>query len=130
MGFKKQFLKALNKGSACFKYSRKNFPHLSAVKVKKSVFVGPQVKPFTKDPHFLITTKDVEKKHGSLSPKLYLIFLEMQKIRIIKTLQKTCLFFYQALGCLMSLKVQILHAHSETPRKVKRIKFLPNTNKE
>ena len=66
LGLLKQFVKALNKEGACFKYTQDKFPNLSAEKVKQGVFVGPQMRKLTKDPQFLSTIADVEKKHGFL----------------------------------------------------------------
>ena len=39
----KQFVKALNKEGACFKYIQEKFPYKSAEKVKEGVFVEPQI---------------------------------------------------------------------------------------
>ena len=41
LGLMKQFVNALNKEGACFKYIQDKFSNLSAEKVKRSVFVGP-----------------------------------------------------------------------------------------
>ena len=43
----KQFVKALTKEGACFKYIQDKFPNLSAEKVKQGVFVGPQIRKLT-----------------------------------------------------------------------------------
>ena len=64
LGLMKQFVKALNKEGACFKYTQEKFPYMSAEKVKEGVFVGPQVRKLNKDMQFLSTMTDVEKKHG------------------------------------------------------------------
>ena len=42
----KQFLKVVDKGSVCFKYSCKLFPSLSNEKVKADIFEGPQINNF------------------------------------------------------------------------------------
>ncbi|XP_076345615.1 uncharacterized protein LOC143244568 [Tachypleus tridentatus] len=44
LGLIKQFVTALDKESAAFKYLRDFFPKLSEAKVKAGVFVGPQIK--------------------------------------------------------------------------------------
>ena len=62
VGLMKQFVKALNKESACFKYIREKFPCTSAEKAKNGVFVGPQIRKLTKDAQFLSAMTDVEKK--------------------------------------------------------------------
>ena len=53
----KQFVKALNKEYACFKYIRENIPNLSVEKVKEGVFVGPQIRKLTKDLQFRMSLK-------------------------------------------------------------------------
>ena len=60
----KQFVKALYKEGACFKYIQEKFPCMSAEKVKEGVFVEPQIKKLTKDAQFLSTMTNEEKKHG------------------------------------------------------------------
>ncbi|XP_076326643.1 uncharacterized protein LOC143233815 isoform X1 [Tachypleus tridentatus] len=44
LGLMKQFVTALDKESAAFKYLRDFFPELSEAKVKADVFIGPQIK--------------------------------------------------------------------------------------
>ena len=56
----KQLVKDLNKENACFKYIQEKFPDVSAEKVKKGVFVGPQIRNSPKT--FLSTMTDVDKK--------------------------------------------------------------------
>ena len=58
----KQFVKALNKEGACFKYIQEKFSYMSAEKVKEDVFVGPQIGKLAKDAQFLSTMTDVGKK--------------------------------------------------------------------
>ena len=42
IGLIKQFVKALNKDSKCFKYVCQSFPQLSEAKLKEGIFVGPK----------------------------------------------------------------------------------------
>ena len=44
LGLIKQFVTALDKESAAFKYLQDLFPKLSEAKVKAGIFVGPQIK--------------------------------------------------------------------------------------
>ena len=48
----KNFVKAMNKTGEAFLYLCKKFPRLSAAKIKKGVFVGPQIGKLFKDEHF------------------------------------------------------------------------------
>ena len=61
LGLMKQFVKALNKENACFRYNREKLPNLNAEKVKEDVFVGPQIRKLTKDLQFLSAMMNVEK---------------------------------------------------------------------
>ena len=51
----KQFVKALDKQGACFKYIAEKFPKLSAEKVKEGIFVGPQIRKLINDDVFHAT---------------------------------------------------------------------------
>ena len=62
LGLTKQFVEALNKEGACFEYIQQKFPYMSVEKVKKGVFVGPQIRKLIKNAQFLSIMTDVEKK--------------------------------------------------------------------
>jgi len=49
LGLMKQFIKALSAEDKCFQYLRKKFPSLSKDKIKKGVFVGPDIKKLMKN---------------------------------------------------------------------------------
>ena len=55
LGLIKQFVKALDKHGAAFKYLQNLFPKLSEAKVKGGIFIGPQVKLILKSDEFLET---------------------------------------------------------------------------
>ena len=111
LGLMKQFVKALNKEGACFKYIQDKFPNLSAEKVKQGVFVGPQIRKLTKDPQFLSTMTDVEKKAWLSFVEVVSKFLGNTKDPDYQNIVENMLACFQALGCRMSLKVHFLHAH-------------------
>ena len=110
LGLMKQ-LKALNKEGACFKYIQEKFLNMSAEKVRKSVFVGPQIRTLTKDALFLSTMTDVEKKARFSFIEVVSKFLGNAKDSDYKTVVENVLDCFEALGCRMSLKVYFLHAH-------------------
>ena len=107
----KQFVKVLKKERACFKYIQDKFPNLSAEKVKQGVFVGPQIRQLTKDPQFLSTMTDVEKKAWLSFVGVVSKFLGNTKNPDYQSIVENMLTCFQALGCRMSLKVHFLHAH-------------------
>ena len=111
LGLMKQFVKALNKKGACFKYIQEKFPNLSAEKVREGVFVGPQIRKLTKDLQFLSTMTDVEKNAWLSFTEVISKFLGNTKDPDYKNIVESMLASYEALGCRMSLKVYFLHAH-------------------
>lgn len=52
LGLIKNFVKALDKAGAPFKYLSTIFPNLSDAKIKEGVFIGPQIKKLLKDDTF------------------------------------------------------------------------------
>jgi hypothetical protein len=55
-----QFVKALPKTGNHLKYLCKKFPHLSEVKLKEGVFVGPDIRKLMFDENLLLTMTEVE----------------------------------------------------------------------
>ena len=55
LGLMKQFVKALNKESAAFKYVVHKFPALSQAKAKEGIFVGPDIRQLLNDDNFELT---------------------------------------------------------------------------
>ena len=76
LGLMKEFVKALNKEGARFKYIQEKFPSLCAEKVIEVVFVGLQIRKLTKDPQFISTMTDVEKKACLSFGEIVFNFLE------------------------------------------------------
>ena len=107
----KQFVKALNKEGACFEYIQDKFPNLSAEKGKQGVFVGSQIRKFTKDPQFLSNMIDAQKKAWLSFIEVVSKFLGNTKDPDYQNIVENMLACFQALGCHMSLKVVFLHAH-------------------
>ena len=111
LGLMKEFVKALNKEGSCFEYIQEKFPNLSAEKVKEGVSVGPQIRKLTKDPQFVSTMTDVEKKAWLSFEEVVSKFLGNTKDPDYQSIVKNMLAYFEALGCCMSLKVHFLHAH-------------------
>ena len=107
----KQFVKALNKEGACFKYIQEKFPYMCAEKVKEGVFVGPQIRKLTQDVQFRSTMTDVEKKAWFFFAKVVLKFLGNTKGSHYKTIVENVLAYFEARGCCINFKVYFLLAH-------------------
>ncbi|XP_065449041.1 uncharacterized protein LOC103306399 isoform X1 [Chrysemys picta bellii] len=52
LGLMKNFVKAIDKTQAAFKYLHGKFPRLSEAKIKEGVFVGPQIRELLRDDAF------------------------------------------------------------------------------
>ncbi|XP_076312338.1 uncharacterized protein LOC143225953 [Tachypleus tridentatus] len=110
LGLIEQFVTALDKESAAFKYLRDFFPKLSEAKVKAGVFVGPQIKKILECTEFHNKLSRKEKSlrqlcrsgSGLLGQSQGQILCELAKA-VVKNNSKT--------GCIMSLKVHILDAY-------------------
>ena len=48
----KNFVKAMNQEETSFTYLGENFPRLGEAKVKKGIFIGPQIRDIIKDEYF------------------------------------------------------------------------------
>ncbi|CAH2096329.1 unnamed protein product [Euphydryas editha] len=62
LGLLKQFVKSLPRDENCFKYLVSKFPGLSEAKLKKGVFVGPDIRRLMADPQFIATMTDPQRE--------------------------------------------------------------------
>ena len=70
----------------------------------QGVFVGPQIRKLAKDPQFLSTMTDVEKKAWLSFVKVVSKFLGNTKDPDYQNIVENMLACFQALGCRLSLK--------------------------
>ncbi|XP_058881104.1 peroxisomal biogenesis factor 7 isoform X1 [Acipenser ruthenus] len=111
LGLMKQFVRALDKESAAFKYLQDFFPKLSEVKVKAGVFVGPQIKKILECNEFPKKLTSKEKAAWNSFVAVVRGFLGNHKAENYVELVETLVKNYGTMGCRMSLKVHILDAH-------------------
>ena len=107
----KQFVKALNKEDACFKYIQEMFSYVGAEKVKESVFVGPQIKKTHQRCTISIYHNGCRKKAWLFFAEVISKFLDDTKDSEYKIIVENMLACFEALGYRMSLKVHFLHSH-------------------
>lgn len=111
LGLMKQFVKALDKDSAAFKYLQDLFPKLSEAKVRAGVFVGPQIRKIIQCKEFSLKLTRVQKAAWNSFIAVVQGFLGNHRapnyVQRVRNLVKN----YCAMGCRMSLKVHILDAH-------------------
>ena len=109
----KNFVKALDKTKAGFKYLYEKFARLSEAKIKEGVFVEPQIRELLRDDTFDHPLQGKEKKAWIAFQSVAAEFLGNYETesRYYKQLVVNLLTSYKALGCIMSLKIHFLHSH-------------------
>lgn len=60
LGLMKQFVKALDKDSSCFKFISTKMQGLSIEKIKAGIFDGPQIRRLIKDTNFVESMNEKE----------------------------------------------------------------------
>ena len=107
----KQFVKALDKHGAAFKYLQNLFSKLSEAKVKVSIFIGPQVKLILKSDEFLGALSAVEKDAWICFASVVQGFLGNNKENNYAELVANLGNSYGNMECRMLMKVHMLDAH-------------------
>jgi hypothetical protein len=107
LGIMKQFVKALPTTGNGFKYLWKKFPHLSEVKLKEGVFIGPDIRKLMFNEDFLFTMTEVERKAWIAFKSVVTKFLGNNKDPAYVTIVANMLLKFKVLGCLMSLNIRL-----------------------
>lgn len=107
----KNFVKAMDKNAAAFKYLISKFPRLSEAKIKEGVFIGPQIRTLLQDEEFHRLLHGKEKAAWVAFKLVVTNFLGNTKADNYKELVENLLQAYKNLGCNMSLKIHFLHNH-------------------
>ena len=107
----KNFVKAMNKEGAGFRYLRQMFPRISDAKIKEGIFVGPQIRHVMNDKHFEEMLVGPEKVAWRAFKDVVENFLGNHRARNYSQLVKKLLSAYKAMKCNMSLKIHFLHSH-------------------
>ena len=111
LGLIKQFVKALDKDGAAFKYLQNLFSKLLEVKVKGDIFIGPQVKLILKSDEFFETLSAVEKDAWICFAAVVQGFLGNNKKDNCAELVANLVNSYGNMGCRLPMKVHMLDAH-------------------
>ena len=111
LGLIKQFVKALDKDGAAFKYLQNLFPELSEPKVKGDPFVEPQVKLILKFDEFLETLSAVEKDAWICFAAVVQGFLGNNKEDNYAKLVPNLVISSGNMGCRILMKIRKLDAH-------------------
>ena len=109
----KQFVKALNKDSDCFRYIVDSFPKLSDAKIEAGVFDGPKIRKLMKDSSFRQTMSPIELESWDNFVSVSKLFLGNARDENYSTLVKNMIDSFGRLGCNMSIKLHFLADHLE-----------------
>ena len=107
----KQFVKALNKEGACFKYICGKFPVLTIEKLKAGIFNGPQIRKLTNDHEFPLSMSKEEFYAWDAFVKVVKNFFGNKKASNYKELVANLLSFFEDIDAKMSIKVHFQHSH-------------------
>ena len=111
LGLMKNFIKAMNQDGPAFKYIYNKFPILSQAKLKKGIFVGPQINKLLKDKGFDHTLSGIEKVAWNAFRDVAHNFLGNTKAPNYIELVEHMIDSYKNMGYKMSLKIHFLHLH-------------------
>ena len=111
LGVMKQFVKALNKEGACFKYICGKFPILTIEKLKAGIFNGPQIRKLMNDHEFPSSMGKEEFYAWDAFAKVVKNFFGNKKASNYKELVANLLSSFEDIGAKMSIKVHFLHSH-------------------
>ncbi|GBN41603.1 hypothetical protein AVEN_186598-1 [Araneus ventricosus] len=104
----KQFVKALPKEGACFKYLCDQFPGLFEAKLKEDVFIGANKRKIM---NFETKMETNERKVWESFKLVFTSFLGNKKDPNYKYIVEEMIKNSKILGCSMSLKVHFLDSH-------------------
>lgn len=111
LGLMKQFVKALDTNESCFAYIGRKMPQISTEKLKAGIFDGPQIRQLIKDPAFVESMNEAERKAWLSFVEVVRNFLGNRKAENYVQLVNEMLNNFRNLGCNMSIKVHYLHSH-------------------
>jgi len=113
LGFMKNFVKGMDKTGHGFEYIRNKFPNGSDAKIKKVIFIGPQIRELMQDKEFHEELNETERNSWLSLKRICKDFLGNQKAAKYQDAEKDLLISYKAFGCNMILKIHFLKSHLE-----------------
>lgn len=111
LGLIKLFVNRLDPTGEAFLFIQNLFPKLSVAKVKAGVFIGPQVRRLIDSETFPTKLTRIEKKAWTSFVAVVRGFLGNHKVDNYRELVENLVDSYCRMGCRMSLKLHVLHAH-------------------
>ena len=101
----------MNKDGLCIEYIAHKLPGLTMEKLKAGIFDGPQSRQLINDPHFITSMNEIESCAWSSFVLVVKNSLGNKKAENYTQLVEDRLFYFNRLGCNMSVKVHYLHSH-------------------
>lgn len=111
LGLMKNFVKAINKDGAGFKYLKEKFSRLSDAKINEGVFIGPQIRTLMLDEHFDEILVDAELNAWRCLKEVCQNYLGNYKAPDHVEIVERMINAFRVLKCNMSLKIHLLHSH-------------------
>ncbi|UYV79737.1 hypothetical protein LAZ67_18000530 [Cordylochernes scorpioides] len=111
LGLMKNFVKAMDRNASGFAYLKQKFSSISEAKIKKGIFVGPQIRELQQDGNFQNSLNEVEAAAWNSFRNVCKNVLGSVKVENYRDIVNDLLLSYKALGCNMSLKIHFLHSH-------------------
>ena len=90
---------------------RNKFPNVSDAKIKDGIFIGPQIWELTQDKLFNEDLIETERNAWLPFKRICKDFLGNHKAANYQDVVQDLLTSYKAMGCNMSLKINILESH-------------------
>jgi hypothetical protein len=111
LGLMNNFVKGMDKTGHGFEYIRNKFPNGSDTKIKKVIFIRPQIRELMQDKEFDEDLNETERNVWLSSKRICKDFLGNQKAVKYHYVEKDLLTSYKAMGCIMILKIHFLVFH-------------------
>ena len=103
----RNFVKGMGKTGHGFEYLRNNFPNVSDAKIRKGVFIGPQIRELMQDKQFDEGLNETGRNAWFYFKRICKEFLGNHKAVNYQEVVQDLLTSYKAMGCNMSLKFDV-----------------------
>ena len=107
----KNFVKGVDKTGCGFQYVRNKFTNMSDAKIKKGMFIGPQVRELIQEKQCDEDLNETERNAWLSCKRICKNFLGNHKAANYQDVVQDLLTSYKVMGCNMSLKIHFLESH-------------------
>ena len=110
----KNFVKGMDKTGRGFEYARNKFPNMSDAKIKKGIFIGPQIREMVQDKQFNEDLNETERNAWLSLKRICKDFVGSHKAANYQDVVQDQLTSYKAMGCNVSLEIPFLESHLDS----------------